>query len=256
MTNQPWSPVYSEPSAERMVELDIPGPTPQRRWTILLRWLLLIPQFIVLVFLAIGAFFVTIAGWFAALVLGRLPDPIALFLTGYLRYETRVRSSAMLLVDEYPPFAFDAPGYPVQVEVHQETLNRLAVFFRIILLIPAAVVTSLVLSGWYAVCLVIWIIALILGRMPNMLFESTAAIVRYAMRTSAYVMMLTPAYPKRLFGDENISGEQTPTGTRPLAMSTGARVLVVVFLVLGIFSNVFGDNDWSYHSDTHTNSGY
>jgi Domain of unknown function (DUF4389) len=254
MTNQAWSPAYPAPSAEPMAELDIPGPTPQRRLTIFFRWLLLLPQFIVLAVLYLAAFFVTIAGWCAALVLGRLPDSIASFLTGYLNYETRVRASAMLLVDTYPPFGFDAPEHPVQVEVHPGELNRLAVFFRIILLIPAAIVSALVLSGWYTVSFIIWIIALILGRMPNLLFESSAAVLRYSMRLSAYVLMLTSAYPKRLFGDEDIPGRQTSTGTRPLGLSTGARVLVVVFMLLGIGSNVFSDSSWPHHSSNMNNN--
>lgn len=45
----------------------------QRRWTVLLRWLLLLPQFVVVALLSFAAFFVTIAGWFSALVLGGCP---------------------------------------------------------------------------------------------------------------------------------------------------------------------------------------
>lgn len=239
MTNQAWSPAYPPPSDEPMAELDIPGPAAQRRWTILLRWLLLVPQYIVMAVLGIAVFVVTVVGWFAALVTGRLPDSIASFLAGYLVYETRVYAYSMLLVDAYPPFRFTAPEHPVQVEVRPGRLNRLAVLFRIILLIPAAIVESVVLSGWYAISFLIWLVALALGRMPNSLFEATAAAARYAMRLSAYVMMLTPAYPKRLFGDERIAAEQTPTGTRPLRLSTAARVLVVLFIVLGIGSYFF-----------------
>ena len=43
------------------------------RWLPLVKWFLAIPHYIVLFFLAIGAFFVVIAAWFAILFTGRYP---------------------------------------------------------------------------------------------------------------------------------------------------------------------------------------
>lgn len=216
-------PMWSHPQPmgpfEWLPALDVPEPARQRRWTVLLRWLLLIPQFFVVVVLGICAFFVMVAGWFCALFTGALPGPIARFLAGYLGYETRVHAAAMLLVDHYPPFAmWPGAAYPVHVEVRPGPLNRLAVFFRLILLIPAAIVQSLVMSGWYALAVIIWIITLVLGRLPRPLFEATAAALRYSMRFTAYVFMLTSAYPKRLFGDEpekEFAAQGTAPGTAP-----------------------------------------
>ena len=48
---------------------------------------------------------------------GELPVFAAGYLTSYLGYATRVGCYAMLLVDRYPPFALDAPDYPVRVEL-------------------------------------------------------------------------------------------------------------------------------------------
>ncbi|MFI1075693.1 DUF4389 domain-containing protein [Streptomyces puniciscabiei] len=220
-------------------ELDLPEPGRQRRWTVLLRLLLLIPQYIALFFLWVAASVVMVVGWFAALITGRLPETIASFLTGYLIYSTRVTAYAMLLVDAYPPFAFLALGHPVQVEVRPEKLNRLAVLFRIILLIPAMVVVELLMLGWYAICPVFWLMVLIRGRMPRTLFEATATTARYNMRLSAYLMMLTAAYPKRLFGDAPAPGEQPRSATRPLLLSDAGKALVVLFLVLGALLLIF-----------------
>ncbi|WP_037606391.1 DUF4389 domain-containing protein [Streptacidiphilus rugosus] len=237
MANQTWSTPPMMLNTEVVPELDLPAPEQQRRWTVLLRWLLIVPHLVVLTVLGIIGFFVMVLGWFAALVLGRLPGPVARYLAGLLRYQTRVYAYAMLLVDRYPPFAFDAPDYPVQVELHPAELNRLAVFFRLILLIPAAIVQSLVTSGWYAVSFVVWLIALVLGRMPQPLFEATAATARFAMRFSAYVTMLTAAYPKRLFGDESLAVVERRSASRPLMLSGAAKALVVLFLVLGAVSS-------------------
>ncbi|MFD0345507.1 DUF4389 domain-containing protein [Kitasatospora aburaviensis] len=110
-------------------------------------------------------------------------------------------------------------------------------FFRLILVIPAAIIQGVVFAGWWMVALISWVVVLVLGRMPEPLFESTAAILRYRMRYMAYLLMLTPAYPKRLFGDEPGEAEGGPvSATRPLVLSGGGRGLLVVFIILGIVS--------------------
>jgi Domain of unknown function (DUF4389) len=238
---------------ELLPELDVVLPQRQRRLTVLLRLLLLIPQFIVLAVLGVAAFFVAIAGWFAALVIGRLPTWAYYFLSGYLAYTTRVRASEVLLVDRYPPFSFDAPGYPVQIDLQPAELNRFAVLARIILIIPAAIVYGVLTAGWEACAFFIWLIVLVMGRMPEPLFEATAAISRYLMRVEAYWLMLTTAYPKRLFGDG--TGQATPgaNATRPFLMTTAGRVILIVIIVVGLASAVgggigggSGNNDSTY----------
>lgn len=236
-----WSPrpTHDPYAAEWLPVLDVPPAGRQRRWTVLLRWLLLLPQFLVLAVLSFVAFFVLVVGWFAALVLGRLPEPIHAFLGGYLVYQARVGASAALLVDRYPPFAFTAPGHPVQIELRATPLNRLAVLFRLVLMLPAAIVAGLLLAGWSALSWVFWLIALVLGRLPQPVYGAVAAVARYRVRFGAYAMMLTPAYPKRLFGDDasvsELPGSETHvSGTRPLLLSTGAKLLVIVFLLLGL----------------------
>ena len=255
--------MYQSSSTETLPELDIPPPGHQRRLTVLLRWLLLIPQLIVLWVLGIVTFFAAIAAWFAALVLGRLPSWAAGYLSAYVTYSTRVSASLHLLTDRYPPFSFTAPDYPVQVDLRPGgPLNRLAVLFRIILAIPAAIIASVVLGGWNALCFFSWLVVLILGRMPEALFEATAAIERYSMRLSAYLLMLTPAYPKRLFGDPlgaggadalaagtalpsagsaQLTGAGPRSATRPLKLATAGKVLLAVFIVVGLAAGIGGN---------------
>jgi hypothetical protein len=185
-----------------------------------------------------AAFFIAIAGWFAALVTGRLPTWAYYFLSSYVAYTTRVRASESLLIDSYPPFSFDAPGYPVQIELQPAELNRLAVLTRIILVIPAAIVYSVLTAGWQACAFFIWLIVLVLGRMPEPLFEATAAIARYLMRAEAYWLMLTTAYPKRLFGDREGPTAPGPNATRPFLMTTAGRLVLLVIIAIGIVSTV------------------
>ncbi len=189
------------PGGEVRPELEVDGPAQQRRLTVFFRLLLLIPHFIVFYLLSIAAYVVMFIAWFAALILGRLPDGIADFLAGYVRYMTRLQGSYMLLVDQYPPFALGPADYPVRIAVEPTRLNRLAVFFRWLLVIPAALLSGFVSLGWGICSLVIWLVVLIAGRMPAALFEASAAVLRYQLRLWAYWLMLTPAYPKGLFGD-------------------------------------------------------
>ena len=103
-------------------------------------------------------------GWFAALVIGRLPDWAAAYLAAYVAYYARVAASASLLIDTYPPFSLDlAPDYPVQVELRPGELNRLAVLLRIVLVIPAAIVTAVITSGWTVCAFFIWLVVLVAG---------------------------------------------------------------------------------------------
>ncbi|MDV9190613.1 DUF4389 domain-containing protein [Streptomyces sp. SR27] len=252
-----WDPRTSDDldGGEWRPVLDVPPPGRQRRWTVLLRWLLLVPQFIVVAVLSLAAFFVTIAGWFSALVLGRLPDPIASFLGSVLAYQTRVLASATLLVDSYPPFSFEAPGHPVRIELRSTPLNRWAVFFRLILMIPASIVASLAQTGWFAIGWVFWLIGIVLGRLPEPVFGATAAVVRYRMRLTAYAMMLTPVYPKGLLGDTpQPAAAQPASATRPLVLGTPAQVLVWLFLLLGLAGHITSGTVRSDSDDYHAAS--
>ena len=230
--------------------LDVFPPEIERRWTVLLRLILLIPQAIVLWLLGIVAAIIVFVGWFGALFLGRLPDFAVNYLSRYLAYEMRVQAYGMLLVDRYPPFAFDAPDYPVRIELRPGKLNRAAVFFRLVLVIPAAIVQGVVYSGWAVCAFFIWVVVLILGRMPQAAFEASASVLRFAFRTEAYFYLLTPAYPKRLLGDQP-GRDYDPSwsavsATRPLVLTGGGQGLLVLFLVLGVLAQIgsgFGRHD-------------
>ena len=203
--------------ASSRVEVRFGTTQPQRRWTVLIRIILAIPQFIVLFFVGIGAFVVAVLGWFAALLTGRLPESFARFLLGYVRWSTRVNAYEFLLTDAYPPFALDPdPNYPVDVTVTTGRLNRFAVFFRIILVVPAAIVSGVITYGMQVFSFITWIITLATGRMPDPIFGASAAAIRWQTRMYAYFLMLTSYYPSDLLGDKDYLGkrmEVTTSGT-------------------------------------------
>ena len=71
-----------------------------------MKWLLAIPHYIVLLFLAIAAVVVTLVAWVVILVTGRYPRGLFEFVVGVGRWAMRVCAYAFLLVtDRYPPFS-------------------------------------------------------------------------------------------------------------------------------------------------------
>jgi len=200
-------------------------PADQGRLTVLVRIILAIPHIVVLWVLGIAADVVALICWFAALVTGRLPSGLAEFQVGYLRWQTRFYAYLFLLTDVYPPFELADADYPVRLQAEPGQLNRLAVLFRIILVIPAWIVATVLGQGLsFLVMFVSWLIVLIAGRMPRPLHEALAAVVRYQARVVGYFLMLTARYPGGLFGDPAASGFGVPpAGEAFAAGSFGAE---------------------------------
>ncbi|MFQ5967718.1 MAG: DUF4389 domain-containing protein [Acidimicrobiia bacterium] len=100
---------YPSTDEEQSVHLDLDYPDVEQdlnRWMPLVKWLLAVPHYIILFFLAIAAVVVVIVAWFAILFTGRYPRTIFDFVEGVLRWALRVEAYALLLVtDRYPPFS-------------------------------------------------------------------------------------------------------------------------------------------------------
>jgi hypothetical protein len=100
---------YPSTVEEQSVHLEIDYPDAKNdlnRWLPLVKWLLVIPHFIVLFFLGIAALLATIVAWFAILVTGQYPRALFDFVVGIGRWGLRVNAYAILLVtDRYPPFS-------------------------------------------------------------------------------------------------------------------------------------------------------
>jgi hypothetical protein len=91
------------------LEIDYPdAKTDLNRWMPIVKWLLAIPHYIVLAFLAIGAVFAWIVAWFAILFTGKYPRSLFDYVVGVGRWGLRVQAYVSLLVtDRYPPFSLN-----------------------------------------------------------------------------------------------------------------------------------------------------
>lgn len=99
---------YPSTDERQSLRLDLAYPDAERdlqRGMPLVKWLLAIPHYVVLFFLAIGAFAAVVIAWFAILFTGRYPRGLFDFVVGVYRWELRVAAYAFVLTtDRYPPF--------------------------------------------------------------------------------------------------------------------------------------------------------
>ena len=99
---------YPSTDHDQSVRIDVPYPDAKndlKRWMPLVKWILVIPHIIVLIFLFIGVVLSTIFALLAILFTGKYPIAIFRFNEGFLRWSLRISAFAILLTtDKYPPF--------------------------------------------------------------------------------------------------------------------------------------------------------
>jgi hypothetical protein len=99
---------YPSTDEEQAIHVQISYPDVDKelnQWLPLIKWLLVIPHFIVLCFIMVGVIFCTIIAWFIILFFGKYPRSMFDFVVGFLRWILRVEAYAILLTtDKYPPF--------------------------------------------------------------------------------------------------------------------------------------------------------
>jgi hypothetical protein len=193
---------------------------PLNRWLWLVKWLLLIPHFIVLLLLWICMILATIGAWFAILFTGRYPRGIFDFNLGVLRWSWRVSfyGYSALATDRYPPFSLQhEPDYPATLDVpYQAEHSRWRAFGRIVLAIPQLLIVGILEGGgagfttghghgpeiatpWSGL---IGLLALIIGfallfttRYLRDLFDFVVGLNRWVFRVVVYVLLMTDTYP-------------------------------------------------------------
>ncbi len=235
---------------------------PLSRGLWLVKWLLLVPHFVVLAFLWAAVAVVTVVAFLAILVTGRYPQPLFHFTVGVLRWTWRVQhyGYAALGTDRYPPFTLaDVPGAPARLEVpYPERLSRGLVLVKWLLAVPHYLVLAVFVGGgaWLGtgsgddgiwddgwafgglvalLVLVAGVVLLFRGSYPVPLYDFVLGMDRWSLRVAAYVLLLTDAYPPfrlDLGGLDTTApsavGEPTPAAARGSSRWTAGPVTAMV----------------------------
>jgi hypothetical protein len=178
------------------IQLVVEDDLERSRLTVFFRLLLVIPHLVWWYLWNFVASLVAIVNWFATLFTGRSPQGLHSFLERYTRYQMHLFAYVLLVADPYPPFLGVEGTYPVDLRVAPpQEQNRLSVFFRIILWLPAGILSNVLnyLSGVIAVFA--WFVCLALGRMPEGMRNLQAFSLRYHAQAQAYLFLLTDRYP-------------------------------------------------------------
>jgi len=191
------------------------------RWLWLVKWILVIPHYVVLAFLWLGFMIVSVVAFFGILFTGRYPRALFNYNVGVMRWSWRVTYYAYgaLGTDQYPPFTLaEVEDYPAHLSVdYPERLSRGLVLVKWWLLaIPQYIVVGIFVGGgaWAAnrsenwqwsisgggglVGILVLIAAIILaftGAYPRPLYDLILGLNRWALRVAGYAALMTDVYP-------------------------------------------------------------
>lgn len=184
--------------AQHPLSLRITDDLRRSRLTAFFRLILGIPHYIWAALLAIVVAFAVIANWFATLIQGRSPEGLHNFIAGYLRYSTHVSAYTFLIADPFPGFFMVnlKEDYPVDLRVEPPApQNRWTVAFRLILAIPAMILTYILRNLSSVLAIFSWVMAVLTARVPEGLRNFSAFALRYETQTYGYIGLLTQRYP-------------------------------------------------------------
>ena len=144
-----------------------------------------------------------VLGWFAIMALGRAPRGLRDLTAFGLGYGAQAGAYLLLVTPRYPtsdpalaePYS-QLPQHPVRAVVTDDLERpRLTVLFRLFLAIPHLVWITLWAVLVFLIAPFVWIIALVLGRLPDGLHRFLAAFVRYAFHLGAFVYLVGRRFP-------------------------------------------------------------
>jgi hypothetical protein len=167
----------------------------RNRLTVFFRLLLAIPHAIWLALWGIAAYVAVFVAWIVAIFTGRVPDGLHNFIAGYLRYMTHVYAYILLVADPFPSFSGGA-AYPIDIHVAPpEQQSRLTVFFRLIVAIPAMLLSYVFRLVNQMIAFLMWFYALFTGHAHEGMRNVSTWLLRYEVQTYGYMMLLTGRYP-------------------------------------------------------------
>ncbi len=164
--------------------------------------IILIPQFIELIFLAIIAAVLSIINSFVVLFTGKYWDTAYDFLLGLMKFHAKIYFFFTGLTNKYPGFDFSLPDASMKIAIAKPTNpSRFFAFpvigglARIILLIPYCIYESVLSHGAWIGVVFSSFPALFQGKYPESTYEFTRDTQRVMLASSAYMIGFSDKYP-------------------------------------------------------------
>ena len=195
------------------------NPAPNR-WTTFFRLFLAIPWLLVGIVYVLLLAFTHLFAWVAVIVLGRYPDWLYDFNSGALRYLTRFSAFAYLQTDAWPPFGIaEEADYPIRLRIAPpaESQSRLKALFRLILVLPIAVVVYAIGTIHSGLAVVAWLTIVFRGYLPRAVFDAMTFVNGLYARVGGYTLLLTDDYPPIGVEATKASADQAPATPPPAA---------------------------------------
>ena len=161
----------------------------------LLRPLLAIPAVVVALLWTVIALVALPFAWVGALAGRRVPGGLHRTLVAALESVVQLLAWTSLVSGRYP-LPWRRQRHPVRLEAECVRQPRWTVLLRVPLGVPAVVLASVLGVVLAGTAVGAWFVALILGRTTEGLRELGAFCLRYVTEAVAYLLLLTPRYPR------------------------------------------------------------
>ena len=87
-------------------------------------------------------------------------------------------------------------GYPITLSAtYSEKMSRVTTFFRLLLVIPQAIIVGILLWVAYIVTFIAWWAIIFTGKYPKGMYSFSAGVFRWWTRVYGYIFLLTDKYP-------------------------------------------------------------
>lgn len=195
-SSDPLTAIGPLPTRLDPVWVDVRDDLRRSRLTVFFRLVLAVPHLVWLALWGVLALLTAILNWVATLATGTSPQGLHRFLSAYVRYQVHVSAFLYLIGNPFPGFVGADGSYPIDPHVAaRQRQNRWTVLFRLILAVPALMLATAFGSLLAIIAILGWFAALATGRMPIGLRNAGAFALRYSAQLTAYLFMVSFAYP-------------------------------------------------------------
>jgi len=164
--------------------------------------ILLLPHLLILSPLADLAWIVGYVGFWIVGFTGELPRPLQSMISMWLRWSIRTAGWLAGITDEYPPFDYDPPQYPVDARtpVNEKpsagwAVAGIFVFPKAICAVPHLFLLWFVTIAAIVVTWVGYLVTLFTGRFPTGMQDFIAGTMQWWARVLSWFLGLTDEYP-------------------------------------------------------------